>query len=96
MFAVARGTHESRPHIPQSTDNGRYTALGHKLRFFKGGKAQFVTVGIIFSFSNFKNSLKSGGSRIVAIDDLSHGFHCIQAFVRRFTFSLPLRFAPRQ
>jgi hypothetical protein len=24
-----------------------YTALGYKLRFFKGGKAQFVTVGII-------------------------------------------------
>jgi hypothetical protein len=28
-----------------------YTALGHKLRFFKGGKAQFVTVGIISGFS---------------------------------------------
>ncbi len=24
-----------------------YTQGGHKLRFFKGGKAQFVTVGII-------------------------------------------------
>jgi hypothetical protein len=24
-----------------------YTALGHKLRFFRGWKAQFVTVGII-------------------------------------------------
>jgi hypothetical protein len=24
-----------------------YTQSGHKLRFFKGGKAQFVTVGII-------------------------------------------------
>ena len=26
---------------------GRYTALGHKLRFFRRWKAQFVTVGII-------------------------------------------------
>jgi len=26
-----------------------YTALGHKLRFFRKGKAQFVTVGIIYS-----------------------------------------------
>jgi hypothetical protein len=25
----------------------RYTALGHKLRFFRRWKAQFVTVGII-------------------------------------------------
>jgi hypothetical protein len=25
-----------------------YTALGHKLRFFRDGKAQFVTVGIIY------------------------------------------------
>ena len=25
-----------------------YTALGHKLRFFRRRKAQFVTVGIIF------------------------------------------------
>ena len=25
-----------------------YTQSGHKLRFFKSGKAQFVTVGIIY------------------------------------------------
>ena len=28
---------------------GLYTALGHKLRFFRRWKAQFVTVGIIQS-----------------------------------------------
>jgi len=27
-----------------------YTALGHKLRFFRGWKAQFMTVGIIYSY----------------------------------------------
>ncbi len=30
-------------------DADDYTPGGHKLRFFKGGKAQFVTVGIIYS-----------------------------------------------
>jgi hypothetical protein len=30
-----------------------YTALGHKLRFFKRWKAQFVTVGIIFGASPY-------------------------------------------
>ncbi len=29
---------------------GFYTQRGHKLRFFKGGKPQFVTVGIICPF----------------------------------------------
>jgi hypothetical protein len=54
---IALGTHESTFHgclflndirLPQYfylTPN--YTQCGHKLRFFKGGKAQFVTVGII-------------------------------------------------
>jgi len=30
----------------------RYTALGHKLRFFRKWKAQFVTVGIIYANHN--------------------------------------------
>ncbi len=34
----------------------RYTALGHKLRFFRGWKAQFVTVGIIFCLTCFSES----------------------------------------
>ena len=35
-----------------------YTALGHKLRFFKRWKAQFVTVGIISSyFTKFLNTV---------------------------------------
>ena len=28
-----------------------YTALGHKLRFFRRGNAQFVTVGIIYTMA---------------------------------------------
>jgi hypothetical protein len=35
-----------------------YTQGGHKLRFFKGGKAQFVTVGIIYRPAGFGGKLK--------------------------------------
>jgi len=35
-------------------------------------------------FNNFKNSLKSGGSWIVAIDDLPHQLECLHAFLSRF------------
>ncbi len=33
---------------PRKQNITLYTQGGHKLRFFKGGKAQFVTVGIIY------------------------------------------------
>ena len=36
-----------------------------------------------FEISNFKNSLKSGGSRMVAIDDLPHQLESFQTLLRR-------------